>query len=134
VQLNVVRAVAVDVPIPAIYADENSSLNPMRALVSFPAKLLGGFLHRIWWRYFIYDVNIVSVLLTVGLFLFVGGSVFGAWRWSANVQEGVNQSAGTVALAMLPMILGFQMLLQAMMLDVMDKPGRPVSEGLDRGL
>jgi len=41
----------------------------MRALVSFPAKLLGGFLHRIWWRYFIYDVNIVSVLLTVGLFL-----------------------------------------------------------------
>jgi glycosyltransferase involved in cell wall biosynthesis len=133
VQLNVVRAVAVDVPIPAIYADENSSLNPMRALLTFPAKLLTGFMHRIWWRYFIYDINIVSVFLTAGLVLFLGGGIFGAWRWSANVHEGVNQSAGTVALAMLPMILGFQMLLQAMVLDVMDKPAQSVSETLEAG-
>lgn len=133
VQLNVVRAVAVDVPIPAIYADENSSLNPMRALMTFPGKLLGGFLHRIWWRYFIYDINIVSVFLVVGLFMFVGGGIFGAWRWSANFEQGVNQSAGTVALAMLPMLLGFQMLLQAMVLDVMDKPAEPVSDILEAG-
>jgi glycosyltransferase involved in cell wall biosynthesis len=133
VQLNVVRAVAIDVPIPAIYADENSSLNPMRALVSFPAKLLRGFAHRIWWRYFIYDINIVSIFLVAGLFLFLGGGIFGAWRWSANVAEGINQSAGTVALAMLPMLLGFQMLLQAMVLDVMDKPDQPVSEVLEAG-
>jgi glycosyltransferase involved in cell wall biosynthesis len=133
VQLNVVRAVAVDVPIPAIDGDENSSLNPMRALVTFPGKLLGGFMHRIWWRYFIYDINIVSVFLVAGLFLFLGGGTFGAWRWSANVAEGINQSAGTVALAMLPMLLGFQMLLQAMVLDVMDKPAGPVSEILEAG-
>jgi len=133
VQLNVVRAVAIDVPIPAIYADENSSLNPMRALVSFPGKLLRGFFHRIWWRYFIYDINIVSIFLVAGMLLFFGGAIFGAWRWSANVEEGINQSAGTVALAMLPMLLGFQMLLQAMVLDVMDKPSEPVSEILESG-
>lgn len=133
VQLNVVRAVAVDVPIPAIYADENSSLNPMRALLTFPGKLIRGFVHRIWWRYFIYDINIVSVFLLAGLFLFLGGGLFGAWRWSGNVQEGANQSAGTVALAMLPMLLGFQMLLQAMVLDVIDKPAQPVSETLEAG-
>jgi dolichol-phosphate mannosyltransferase len=133
VQLNMVRAVAVDVPIPALYADENSSLNPMRALVSFPGKLLGGFLHRIWWRYFIYDINIVTVFLVVGCMLFFGGGSFGAWRWSENVEHGANQSAGTVALAMLPMILGFQMLLQAMVLDVMDKPEQPISEILEAG-
>jgi glycosyltransferase involved in cell wall biosynthesis len=133
VQLNVVRAVAVDVPIPAIYADENSSLNPLRALMSFPGKLLAGFIHRIWWRYFIYDINIVSVFLVAGLLMFTGGGAFGAWRWSTNVQDGVNQSAGTVALAMLPMLLGFQMLLQAMVLDVMDKPLQPVSDILEAG-
>lgn len=133
VQLNVVRAVAVDVPIPARYGNENSSLNPVRALCSFPLKLLGGFLHRIWWRYFIYDVNIVSVFLLTGLFLFAGGGAFGAWRWSANSHAGMDQSPGTVALAMLPMILGFQMLLQAMVLDVMDKPARPVSDTLEAG-
>ena len=42
IQLNVIRAVAVDVPIPAKYADENSSLSPWRALCTFPAKLAGG--------------------------------------------------------------------------------------------
>ena len=133
VQLNVVRAVAIDVPIPAIYADENSSLNPLKALISFPGKLLGGFFHRIWWRYFIYDINIVSVFLVAGMVMFVGGGIFGAERWSANVEQGANQSAGTVALAMLPMLLGFQMLLQAMVLDVMDKPEEPVSEILEAG-
>lgn len=133
VQLNVVQAVAVDVPIPAIYGDENSSLNPLKALFTFPGKLLGGFFHRIWWRYFIYDINIVSVFLVAGLLLFFGGGIFGVWRWSANVEEGVNQSAGTVALAMLPMLLGFQMLLQAMVLDVMDKPAQPISEILEAG-
>ena len=105
----------------------------MRALCSFPLKLLGGFLHRIWWRYFIYDINIVSVFLITGLFLFAGGGAFGAWRWSANSHAGMDQSAGTVALAMLPMILGFQMLLQAMVLDMMDKPARPVSDTLEAG-
>ncbi|MEI9892871.1 MAG: glycosyltransferase family 2 protein [Chthoniobacter sp.] len=133
IQLNVVRAIAFDVPIPAKYADENSSLSPWRALCTFPAKLAGGLLHRIWWRYFIYDINIVTVFLMTGALLFFGGGAFGAWRWSHNWLYGREQSAGTVALAMLPMILGFQMLLQAVVLDMMDKPDSPISDILDAG-
>jgi glycosyltransferase involved in cell wall biosynthesis len=133
IQLNVIRAIAIDVPIPAKYADENSSLSPMRALVEFPAKLAGGLVHRIWWRYFIYDINIVTVFLITGGFLFFGGGAFGVWRWSHNWMYGHEQSAGTVALAMLPMILGFQMLLQAVVLDMMDKPDAPISDVLETG-
>lgn len=133
IQLNVVRAIAIDVPIPAKYADENSSLSPMRALVTFPSKLAGGLLHRIWWRYFIYDINIVTVFLITGAFLFFGGGAFGLWRWSHNWMYGHEQSAGTVAFAMLPMILGFQMLLQAVVLDMMDKPDAPISDVLEAG-
>ncbi|MDR3404070.1 MAG: glycosyltransferase family 2 protein [Chthoniobacter sp.] len=133
IQLNVIRAVAVDVPIPAKYADENSSLSPWRALCTFPAKLAGGLIHRIWWRYFIYDINIVTVFLITGAVLFFGGGAFGAWRWSHNWMYGREQSAGTVAVAMLPMILGFQMLLQAVVLDMMDKPDAPISDVLDAG-
>ncbi len=133
IQLNVIRAVAVDVPIPAKYADENSSLSPWRALCTFPAKLAGGLVHRIWWRYFIYDINIVTVFLITGAVLFFGGGTFGAWRWSHNWLYGREQSAGTVAVAMLPMILGFQMLLQAVVLDMMDKPDAPISDVLDAG-
>jgi dolichol-phosphate mannosyltransferase len=133
IQLNVIRAIAFDVPIPAKYADENSSLSPWRALCTFPIKLAGGLMHRIWWRYFIYDINIVTVFLITGAFLFFGGGTFGAWRWSHNWIYGREQSAGTVAVAMLPMILGFQMLLQAVVLDMMDKPDAPISDVLDAG-
>ena len=131
IQLNVIRAVAIDVPIPAKYADENSSLNPWRALCSFPVKLWGGLMHRIWWRYFIYDVNIVTIFLLTGGLLFCSGAIFGAWRWSNSWAFGREQSAGTVALAMLPMILGFQMLLQAVVLDMIDKPTEPVSDSME---
>jgi glycosyltransferase involved in cell wall biosynthesis len=133
IQLNVIRAIAFDVPIPAKYADENSSLSPMRALWSFPGKLAAGLMHRIWWRYFIYDINIVTVFLITGALLFFGGGAFGVWRWSHNWIYGHEQSAGTVALAMLPMILGFQMLLQAVVLDMMDKPDVPISDVLEAG-
>ena len=131
IQLNVIRAVAIDVPIPAKYSDEQSSLNPWRILWSFPAKLAAGLMHRIWWRYFIFDINIVTIFLMTGSFLFFGGALFGIWRWSHNWTLGSEQSAGTVALAMLPMILGFQMLLQAVVLDMIDKPDRPLSAEAD---
>jgi len=128
VQLNVIRAVAIDIPIPAKYGGEPSSLSPFKALVSFPFKLLASLVHRIWWRYFIYDINIVTIFLITGSLLFFGGGAFGAYRWSQNWAEGHEQSAGTVALAMLPMILGFQMLLQAVVLDMMESPATPISD------
>ena len=133
VQLNVVRAVALDIPIPAKYGDETSSLNPFKALAEFPFKLLAGLFHRIWWRYFVYDINIVTIFLITGSLLFFGGGAFGLYRWSENWGYAHEQSAGTVALAMLPMILGFQMLLQAVVLDMMEAPPAPISDILDHG-
>jgi len=128
VQLNVIRALAVDVPIPARYADEKSSLNPLKILCTFPSRLLSGFLHRLWWRYFIFDINSVTIFLVTGCFLFFGGALFGACRWGHSGIHQVDQSPGTVALAMLPMILGFQMLLQAVVLDTLMQPHRPISD------
>ena len=127
------RAVALDIPIPAKYGDETSSLNPFKALASFPLKLLAGLVHRVWWRYFIYDINIVTIFLITGSLLFFGGGTFGLYRWSQNWGYAHEQSAGTVALAMLPMILGFQMLLQAVVLDMMEAPSTPISDILDHG-
>lgn len=128
IQLNVLRAIVVDVPMPAKYEDEKSSLNPWKILWTFPVKLFTGLAHRIWWRYFIYDINIVTIFLITGSLFFFGGGAFGLHRWSHNWLFGKEQSAGTVAFAMLPMILGFQMLLQAVVLDMIDKPTTPLSE------
>jgi len=48
-----------------------------------------------------------------------------------NTTHDVHQSAGTVALAMMPMILGFQMLLQAVVMDTLQQPDRPLSDKLE---
>ena len=133
IQLNVIRAMAMDVPIHACYGSENSSLKVWLALVTFPGKLLKGLLHRIFWRYFIYDISTVTLFLVAGLLLFSGGTVFGIYRWILGGMEGVMQSAGTVALAFLPVILGFQMLLQAVLLDVIDRPVEPISDLVTAG-
>jgi hypothetical protein len=127
INLNVIRATVIDIPIPARYGNEKSSLNVWRALFGFPPRLVLGLIHRLVWRYFIYDINAVTILMTVGSILTVGGIAFGVFHWIQGASRNELQSMGTIALAMLPIILGFQMLLQAMLLDVVDKPVSPLS-------
>ena len=123
-----------DVPIPARYDNESSSLNPLKILMSFPQKLLLGLVKRVWWRYFIYDINMVTLFLVTGILLLFGGAGFGAIKWAENFTTDGNHPAGTIALAILPVVLGFQLLLQALVLDVIDKPDEPLSNLMIRSL
>jgi len=127
IQLNIIRAVTMEVPIPARYGPERSSLNIWRSLFGFPPRLAAGLAQRLLWRYFIYDINAVSILLLSGMLTLLGGIGFGLYRWHLGAVVGQVQTTGTVALALLPIIVGFQMLLQALLLDVVDKPPAPLS-------
>lgn len=127
IQLNIVQAVTMEVPMPARYGPERSSLNVWRSLFGFPPKLAAGLAQRMLWRYFIYDINAVTILLVSGSLTLAGGIGFGLYRWHLGVVAGQAQTTGTVALALLPVIVGFQMLLQALLLDVVDKPAAPLS-------
>lgn len=126
IHLNVLRAVVAEVPMPARYGDESSSLSVGRSLVTFPFKLARGFLRRIAWRYFIYNMDAVTVFLLGGGLLLLIGVGFGAYRWYLGIFGNETQTAGTVALGLFPAIIGFQMLLQAMILDIMGKPVHPL--------
>jgi glycosyltransferase involved in cell wall biosynthesis len=127
IQLNIIRAVVTEVPMPARYGSERSTLSIWRTLLGFPPRLVAGLLRRILWRYFIYDTNAVTVLLVVGSLSLTGGAAFGFYRWHAGVVAGQVQTTGTVALALLPVIVGIQMLLQAWLLDIVDKPVAPLA-------
>jgi glycosyltransferase involved in cell wall biosynthesis len=127
IQLNIIRAVAFDIPIPARYAGERSSLRITRVLFGFPPRLLWGLVNRLLWRYCFYDVNATTFCLIIGGLMTIGGVSFGAYRWVEGSLTGQFQSAGTVALSLLPTIVGFQLLLQALVLDVVDMPRLPLS-------
>ena len=122
-------AVVEDVPIPARYGEETSHLSVHRALLEFPWLLLRHGLRRILWQYFIADFSAVSLFLISGVPLVTYGLVFGLYHWIDSYRRGTLTSTGTVMLAVLPLILGFQFLLQALVLDVQSVPRQPLQAG-----
>lgn len=110
-----------DLPIPAIYNDEKSNLSEIKTLFSFPPKLLYAFVRRIWLRYFVYDFNICSVYLMAGVPLFFFGLIFGITKWIYYTRINEFAPTGTIMIAMLTLVLGFQMLLAAIQYDTTAK-------------
>jgi glycosyltransferase involved in cell wall biosynthesis len=121
-ELGLLGAVVQDVYIPARYGAETSRLSEWHALLDFPWRLLTGFLRRIWIQYFLRDFNLVSLYLLSGLTLLGFGSLFGAYHWWRANHLLIDTPIGTVMLAVLPIILGVQLILQALALDVQNVP------------
>jgi glycosyltransferase involved in cell wall biosynthesis len=133
IELGIQRAVVLDVPVPARYGDERSSLSPARALLGFPPRLALGLARRVFWRYFVHDFTALSVCLLLGAPLLLWGVAFGAAQWFLYQREGLYASAGVVMLAAMPILLGVQLLLQAVTLDVQNVPRTPISPPTGRG-
>jgi len=121
IHLNIENAVVVDIPIPAKYGDEKSSLSITRTLFGFPPKLFKGLVKRIFLKYFIYDFNMISIYLIFGIPFLTFGLVFGLYHW-ITASETASTPVGTVMLAVLPIILGIQFLLQAIQIDINNIP------------
>jgi glycosyltransferase involved in cell wall biosynthesis len=125
VNLNIAGAVVRDVGIPARYREEGSSLRAWKAAVEFMPKLLKGLARRIVLRYFVYDFNMASVYLLLGLPMFLFGVIFGAAKWVESFYTGETTPLGTIMLAALPIILALEMLLQAINIDINSVPKKP---------
>ena len=122
IELNILRATVADVEMPAVYGDEQSSLRVRTVAATFPALLVRGLARRVYWRYLIEDFGVVSVCLLAGAPLLLFGAAFGAARWAESIRTGRPATPGTVFVAALPVILGFQLLLAAVLLDVLSSP------------
>jgi len=118
------QAVVMDIPLPARYGDEVSSLSLRRVFLTFPSKLLNGWLHRLGRQYFLYDFTAVSLLMLLSLPLLLFGIIWGAIKWYISYSQGIIATTGTVLLAVLPIILGIEFLVQALVLDIASVPRR----------
>ncbi len=122
INLNIVNAVVKDIDIPSKYGQEKSSIRIMQVLFQFPFKLLKGLSKRIFLKYFIYDFNMASVYILIGLPVFVISIVFGIVEWIDSIASGISKSPGTIMLVALPIIVSFQMLIQALQIDINSVP------------
>ena len=116
--LYLINAVVKDVPIPTKYGNEESSLSLLQVLVTFPPRLVCGFFKRIFLKYFIFDFNMASVYILLGLPLLLWGTIFGVMEWIDSYVNNVSKTAGTIMVAALPVIVSFEMLLQAINIDI----------------
>jgi dolichol-phosphate mannosyltransferase len=116
--------VVVDVPMRPRYGDEVSSLSPLRSLFEFSGRLIARTMRRIGFAYFLQDFTVVSVFLAAGVPMLVFGVLWSAYHWYRSLTTNVVASTGTVMIGTLAIILAFQLLLQAVVLDVQSEPGR----------
>lgn len=123
-----VQATVKDVLLPTHYGDEISGIKPWKMLLHFPRKLLCAYAQRIIWHYYIRDFSTFSLLFLVGWLLMLFGVAFGAIKWYMNASRGVITPTGTVMISVVPLFLGFQMILQAILLDVNNVPREPLQK------
>lgn len=128
--LYLLDAFVMDVPMPARYYGERSNLSIWRVLGEFPLKLLATFIRRILLKYYLYDFSMMSVYLLTGLPLLLFGLIFGSLKWAQYIELGVPAPTGTVILPTLALILGIQILLSAIEIDMNSTPKGPRSQPL----
>lgn len=124
INLNIENCVVKDIPIPAKYGDEDSSLSISKVLFDFPLKLIRGFAKRVFYKYFIYDFNMASIYMVFGFPMVLCGSIYGGMSWYLSISTGIVASTGTIMLSALLIMLGVQFLLQAISIDIDNIPKR----------
>ena len=121
-RLNTIRARVKDVPMPAVYADEESNLNILDVSLHFPMKYLSRMFKRIIYSYFLRDFNAGTVSLCLGLIMLIAGASYGFWKWWLSYTSGIPATSGEVMFSALPIYIGFQMLVMFATYDVQNVP------------
>jgi glycosyltransferase involved in cell wall biosynthesis len=121
-RLNTLRAVVLDIPMTAVYGDENSSLKINKILFEFSKKHFINFHKRIFYNYYLREVSIASLELPLGIILFFSGATIGVLKWIDAVNTGIATPLGTVMLTTLAVILGVQFILAFLNYDTNNIP------------
>lgn len=121
-RLSIVRARIQELPMTAIYEDEESSLRVGRILATFPYLHFRNMMKRIIYRYYVRDWTIGSLELPIGLGLLTWGTVFGLSTFTAASSAGDPVTAGQAVLTAIGVILGAQFLLSFISHDIQLEP------------
>ena len=127
-RLGTIRAVVHEMPMDAVYGNEKSNLHIGRILFEFPPKYFTRFFKRIFYNYFLRDFNAGTIELLIGLIFLIFGGTIGSIYWYQSLVYHQVATSGTVMLAALPTILGFQLLISGLQYDIRNIPTKPLQK------
>jgi glycosyltransferase involved in cell wall biosynthesis len=122
INLNIFDLRVKDVPMPARYGHERSSMSLWRVLGSFPFHLFRGYWYRFYQKHVLRDFSAVALFMLTGLPLLTFGAGFGAYTWLQSYLHNQFASTGTVMLSVLPFLVGFELVLQGLVLEIKATP------------
>lgn len=113
-----------DVVMPAFYGNEKSNLRVSRILFRFPGKIIMGFLRRLLIKNVLHDLSPMVIFLILGLLLFIPGTCLGLWLWLRGFiyPDAPAAKTGTIMLALVPLICGYILIVQAILMDIVFSP------------
>jgi glycosyltransferase involved in cell wall biosynthesis len=118
IALSIMGAKVKDEPVPAIYGDEESTIPVFMTSIRALRVVWLGFWKRIYYKYVLVNFHPIALFLLLGLLLGLIGIGFSIFILLDRIFGGVSPSTGTVMLAVLPIILGFQLLLTSITMDM----------------
>lgn len=130
-QLYLIDAYIMHIPMQTRYGDEDSHMSIIQVLSEFPWRLGKVLLRRIILKKFLYDFSMDSIYLLCGLPMVLFGGIFGLTNWIRYHRLGIGAPTGTIMIAVLILILGFQMLFSAINIDLQSVPKRPINKGFE---
>lgn len=122
INLNIFGLRFKDVPIPARYGDEVSYMKMWKIIPQFSLFLIVGFFRRIYKKYVLRGIHPIFLFFFFGNISFLWGVLFGIYAWHRSAVTGIPATTGTVMLSVLPLLMGFEMLLWAIVLDIQEQP------------
>jgi hypothetical protein len=132
ITLGIIGAVVLDVPIPARYGLEKSNLRVGRTLFEFPIRMTLGLLKRMWFRKILYSLTVEALLAIFGFLFFFVGLTYGLYEFAQfTLIRNTPSPPGIVMGAALLMLFGFQMVLNAILLDIQSVPHSPLCDRLE---
>jgi glycosyltransferase involved in cell wall biosynthesis len=130
--LGLIRAKVVEFPMRASYGNEVSNLRVSHQLLPFLNGHLRNTTRRILYRYFFRDVSLASLQLIAGSALSLFGLVFGLYHWWAAPPDQLVPT-GTIMIAALTFLMGFQLVLSFLNYDISASPREPLHPFLGKG-
>lgn len=121
INLNILNIRALDVPIPAVYGEESSGIKLRCVIPAISRLLVVGFFRRLVLKYVVRSFSPVALFFFTGLALIAWSVAFGLWVLVQTLGPDA-ASTGTVILSVVPFVVGMQLLISAIVLDIQETP------------